>query len=80
LPLKVVELFAERICESFVQQTPSWFDELRAFNIDGTTMTNQSDCHWAKALPFVCARSKKADDCSSAFQMIRTATLSPSVT
>ena len=39
LPLSVVEHFAMRVCESFIQQTPSWFGELRAFVMDGTTMT-----------------------------------------
>ena len=39
LPLKVVEYFARRVCESFIQQTPSWFGNLRAFIIDGTTIT-----------------------------------------
>jgi hypothetical protein len=35
----VVEYFAKRVCESFIQQTPSWFGNRRAFIIDGTTMT-----------------------------------------
>ena len=51
LPLEVVELFADRVCESFVRQTPSWFGELRAFNIDGTTMTLSPTSELRKVFP-----------------------------
>ena len=51
LPLEVVELFASRVCESFVQQTPSWFGDLRAFNIDGTPMTLSPTSELRKVFP-----------------------------
>lgn len=51
LPLEVVELFANRVCESFVQQTPSWFGNLRAFNMDGSTMTLSPTSELRKVFP-----------------------------
>lgn len=39
LPLAAVELFAQRVCESLIERTPSWFGDRRAFVIDGTTIT-----------------------------------------
>lgn len=51
LPLSVVEHFANRVCDSFIQQTPSWFGDLRAFNIDGTTMTLSPTSELRKAFP-----------------------------
>ena len=51
LPLDVVEYFAKRVCDSFIQQTPSWFDDLRAFIIDGTTMTLSPTSELREAFP-----------------------------
>ena len=51
LPLNVVEHFARRVCDSFIQQTPSWFGQRRAFNIDGTTMTLSPTSELRKAFP-----------------------------
>ncbi len=51
LPLEVVEYFAKRVCDSFIQQTPSWFGERRAFNIDGTTMTLSPTSELRTAFP-----------------------------
>ena len=51
LPLDVVEYFAKRVCDSFIQQTPSWFDDLRAFIIDGTTMTLSPISELREAFP-----------------------------
>ena len=51
LPLKVVEYFAKRVCESFIQQTPSWFGNRRAFIIDGTTMTLSPTSKLREAFP-----------------------------
>ena len=51
LPLKVVEYFAKRVCESFIHQTPSWFGDLRAFIIDGTTMTLSPTSELREAFP-----------------------------
>ena len=51
LPLEVVELFANRVCESLVQQTPSWFGMLRDVNVDGTTMTLSPTGELRKVFP-----------------------------
>ena len=51
LPLDVVEYFAKRVCDSFIQQTLSWFDDLRAFIIDGTTMTLSPTSELREAFP-----------------------------
>jgi hypothetical protein len=51
LPLAVVEHFARRVCESFIQQTQSWFGDLRAFIIDGTTMTLSPTSELRDAFP-----------------------------
>lgn len=51
LPLEVVEHFSMRVCESFIQQTPSWFGNRRAFNIDGTTMTLSPTAELRKVFP-----------------------------
>jgi hypothetical protein len=39
LPLKAVELFADRVCQSLVDRSASWFGQQRAYIIDGTTIT-----------------------------------------
>ena len=51
LPLGVVEHFANRVCDSFIQQTPSWFGDRRGFNIDGTTMRLSPTSELRKAYP-----------------------------
>lgn len=39
LPIETVRRFADRVCQSLIDQSPSWFEDRRAFIIDGTTMT-----------------------------------------
>jgi hypothetical protein len=39
LETKTVEFFANRVCDSLIESSPSWFDGRRAFIIDGTTIT-----------------------------------------
>jgi len=39
LPLEMVEWFAGRVSESLIDQSPCWFEDQRAFIIDGTTIT-----------------------------------------
>jgi hypothetical protein len=39
LPLSTVRAFAERVSQSLIDQSPSWFEGRRGFIIDGTTMT-----------------------------------------
>ncbi|NOY40299.1 MAG: hypothetical protein GXP26_00480 [Planctomycetes bacterium] len=39
LPLEMVQQFADRGSESLINQSPSWFEDRRAFIIDGTTIT-----------------------------------------
>ena len=39
LPIEMVEWFAGRVSESLIDQSPSWFENQRAFIIDGTTIT-----------------------------------------
>jgi hypothetical protein len=51
LPLEVVEHFATHVCESFIQQTPSWFGDQRAFIIDGTTITLSPTSQLREAYP-----------------------------
>ena len=51
LPLEVVEHFANRVCDSFIQQAPSWYGDRRGFNIDGTTMTLSPTSELRKAYP-----------------------------
>jgi hypothetical protein len=51
LPVEVVEHFATHVCESFIQQTPSWFGDLRAFIIDGTTITLSPTSELREAFP-----------------------------
>jgi hypothetical protein len=51
LPLKVVELFASRICQSLVERSLSWFGKQRAYIIDGTTLTLSPTSELRKAFP-----------------------------
>lgn len=37
--LETVEFFANRVCDSLIDASPSWFDGHRAFILDGTTIT-----------------------------------------
>jgi len=39
LPIGIVQVFAERVSQSLIDRSPSWFGNRRAFIIDGTTMT-----------------------------------------
>lgn len=39
LPLEMVQWFANRVSESLIDQSPSWFEGRRAFILDGTTIT-----------------------------------------
>lgn len=39
LTLETVEFFANRVCDSLIHASPSWFDGRRAFLLDGTTIT-----------------------------------------
>jgi hypothetical protein len=39
LPIETVRVFAERVSQSLIDQSPPWFAGRRAFIIDGTTMT-----------------------------------------
>jgi hypothetical protein len=51
LPPKVVELFANSVCDSLVQRTPSWFGDRRAYIIDGSTVTLSPTSALTKAFP-----------------------------
>jgi hypothetical protein len=39
LELETVEFFANSVCDSLIDASPSWFDGRRAFILDGTTIT-----------------------------------------
>lgn len=39
LELETVEFFANSVCDSLIDASPSWFDDRRAFILDGTTIT-----------------------------------------
>ena len=39
LPIKAVELFANSVCNSLIERTPTWFGDRRAYILDGTTLT-----------------------------------------
>lgn len=39
LPIEIVQAFAQRVSQSLIDRSPSWFTSRRAFIIDGTTMT-----------------------------------------
>lgn len=51
LPLPAVELFANRVCQSLIDRSPSWFGNQRAFLLDGTTMTLSPTSELSKAFP-----------------------------
>ncbi len=51
LDLKTVELFAQRVCSSLIDASPSWFHDRRAFIIDGTTITLAPTEELRKAFP-----------------------------
>lgn len=51
LPIKAVELFANSVCDSLVQRTPSWFGDRRAYIIDGSTFTLSPTSALTKAFP-----------------------------
>ena len=49
--LKTVEFFANRVCDSLIDASPSWFDGRRAFILDGTTITLPPTPELQKAFP-----------------------------
>lgn len=51
LKTKTVEFFANRVCDSLIEASPSWFDGRRAFIIDGTTITLAPTEELQKAFP-----------------------------
>lgn len=51
LPLEMVEQFAESVCQSLIERTPSWFDDRRAYIIDGTTITLEPTSSLRDAYP-----------------------------
>jgi len=51
LPLKAVELFANTVCRSLVERSPSWFGKQRAYILDGTTITLSPTSELRKAFP-----------------------------
>lgn len=38
LPIETARMFAERVSQSLIDRSPPWFDDCRAFIIDGTTI------------------------------------------
>lgn len=51
LPMKAVELFANSVCDSLVERSPSWFGDQRAYLIDGTTITLSPTSALTEAFP-----------------------------
>jgi hypothetical protein len=51
LPMAVVQDFAERVSQSLIDRSPSWFGDRRAFLIDGTTMTLAPTSELREAYP-----------------------------
>ena len=51
LPMEAVECFANSVCDSLVERTPSWFGNQRAYLIDGTTITFLPTSALTKAFP-----------------------------
>ena len=51
LDLKTVEFFADRVCDSLVATSEPWFEGLRAFLLDGTTITLPPTPELAEAFP-----------------------------
>jgi len=49
--LETVEFFANRVCNSLIDASPSWFDGRRAFILDGTTITLPPTPELQKAFP-----------------------------
>jgi len=49
--LKTVEFFANRVSDSLIDATPSWFAGRRAFILDGTTITFEPTADLQKAFP-----------------------------
>ena len=49
--LETVEFFANRVCDSLIDASPSWFDGRRAFILDGTTITLAPTPELQKAFP-----------------------------
>jgi len=51
LPITAVERFAESVSQSLIDRSPPWFEERRAYIIDGTTMTLSPTSDLRKAYP-----------------------------
>src|SRR5450432_3351345 len=51
LPIKAAELFANSVCDSLVERSPSWFGDQRAYIIDGTTITLSPTRALSEAFP-----------------------------
>jgi hypothetical protein len=51
LELATVEFFANRVCGSLIDASPSWFEGRRAFLLDGTTITLPPTPELQKAFP-----------------------------
>ena len=49
--LETVEFFANRVCDSLIDASPSWFDGRRAFILDGTTITLAPTSELQEAFP-----------------------------
>jgi hypothetical protein len=49
--LETVEFFANRVSDSLIDATPSWFDGRRAFILDGTTITFEPTPELQEAFP-----------------------------
>jgi hypothetical protein len=51
IDLETVEFFANRVCDSLIEATPSWFEGRRAFLLDGTTITFEPTPELQEAFP-----------------------------
>ena len=51
LPIKTVRAFAERVSQSLIAQSPAWFEDRRAFILDGTTITLSPTSSLCNAYP-----------------------------
>ncbi len=51
LDIETVEFFAQQVCSSLIDSSPSWFNDRRAFIIDGTTITLAPTEELRKAFP-----------------------------
>jgi hypothetical protein len=61
--LETVEFFANRVCDSLIDASPSWFDGRRAFSLDGTTITLAPTPELVRRLPAGSIDTKKKNHC-----------------